>query len=67
LAKKADVEKPLKTHIARHSFVNIVGEEIHPKKLQKSYRHSDLATTLKYQANFIHAEVDEALDSILNF
>lgn len=67
MVKKAGIEKPLTMHIARHSFGHIAGDTIHPLKLQKLYRHSDLKTTLNYQANFIHAEVDEALDSILNF
>lgn len=67
LAKKTEVEKPLTTHIARHSFGHIAGEEIHPKKLQKLYRHSDLATTMKYQANFIHSDADEALTSVVSF
>ncbi len=67
LARKAEVEKPLTTHIARHSFGHIAGEEIHPKKLQKLYRHSDLVTTMKYQANFIHSDADEALTSVVSF
>lgn len=54
-------------HIARHSFGNIAGDAIHPLMLQKLYRHSDLKTTLNYQANFIHKEADEALDSVVNF
>lgn len=67
LAARAGIEKKLTTHIARHSFGLIAGEKIHPKKLQKLYRHKDLNTTLNYQANFIHSEVDEALDSVINF
>ncbi|WP_420320357.1 phage integrase SAM-like domain-containing protein [Flagellimonas sp.] len=67
LAARAGIEKPLTMHIARHSFGHIAGEKIHPKKLQKLYRHSDLKTTLNYQANFIHIDADEALDSVLKF
>ncbi|MEE9361658.1 MAG: site-specific integrase [Cellulophaga sp.] len=67
LAQKAGIEKKLTMHIARHSFGHIAGESIHPIKLQKLYRHSDLKTTLNYQANFMHAEADEALDSVVNF
>ena len=67
LAQKAGIEKNLTMHIARHSFGHIAGENIHPKKLQKLYRHGDLKTTLNYQSNFIHAETDEALDSVVNF
>ena len=34
---------------------------------KKLYRHSDLKTTLNYQANFIHKDADEALDNVINF
>ena len=67
IAKLCEIEKPLSNHIARHSFGNIAGDKIHPLMLQKLYRHSDLKTTLNYQANFIHKEADEALDSVINF
>jgi len=35
--------------------------------LQKLYRHSHISTTMGYQANFIHKDVDDALESVLNF
>lgn len=54
-------------HIVRHSFGNIAGDTVHPLMLQKSYWHSDLKTTLNYQANFIHNDADDALDSVVNF
>ena len=64
---KAGIDKKVTMHIARHSFGNIAGDSIHPLMLQKLYRHSDLKTTLNYQANFIHKEADDALDSVVNF
>ncbi len=67
IATKAGIDKKLTMHIARHSFGNIAGDSIHPLMLQKLYRHSDLKTTLNYQANFIHKEADDALDSVVNF
>ena len=67
IAKKAEINKKITMHIARHSFGNIAGDAIHPLMLQKLYRHSDLKTTLNYQANFIHKDADEALDSVINF
>lgn len=67
LAKLCGVNKDLSNHIARHTFGNLAGDKIHPLMLQKLYRHSDLKTTLNYQANFIHKEADEALDSVINF
>ncbi len=67
IAIKAGIRKKITMHIARRSFENIAGDAIHPLMLQKLYRHSDLKTTLNYQANFIHKEADEALDSVINF
>ena len=67
IAKKASINKKITMHIARHSFGNIAGDAIHPLMLQKLYRHSDLKTTLNYQANFIHKDADDALDSVINF
>jgi len=67
IAQLAKIDKKLTMHIARHSFGNIAGDSIHPLMLQKLYRHSDLKTTINYQANFIHKEADEALDAVINF
>lgn len=67
IAIECGIEKNLSNHIARHSFGNIAGDKIHPLMLQKLYRHSDLKTTLNYQANFIHKDADDALDSVINF
>lgn len=67
IAKECGIEKNLSNHIARHSFGNIAGDTISPHMLQKLYRHSDLKTTIGYQANFIHKEADDALDAVINF
>ncbi len=67
IAKMAKIKKNLSNHIARHSFGNLAGDKIHPLMLQKLYRHSDLKTTINYQANFIHKKADEALDSVVDF
>lgn len=67
IARKAGIQKKVTMHIARHSFGNIAGDKIHPRMLQKLYRHSDLKTTLNYQSNFIHQEADDALESVINF
>ncbi len=66
IAEKCGIEKNLSNHIARHSFGNIAGDAISPLMLQKLYRHSDLQTTINYQANFIHRDADDALDAVLN-
>ena len=67
IADECEIDKNLSNHIARHTFGNIAGDKIHPLMLQKLYRHSDLKTTLNYQANFIHRDADDALDNVINF
>jgi integrase len=67
IALKAGIKKKVTMHIARHSFGNIAKDSIHPLMLQKLYRHSDLKTTINYQANFVHTEADDALESVINF
>lgn len=66
IAHKCGIDKNLSNHIARHSFGNIAGDRINPLMLQKLYRHSNLKTTINYQANFIHKEADDALEKVLN-
>lgn len=66
IAQQCDIEKNLSNHISRHSFGNIAGDKIGPQMLQKLYRHSNLKTTIGYQANFIHKEADDALEQVLN-
>lgn len=67
VAKKAKVTKKVTMHIARYTFGYISEDKIPLKTLQKLYRHSSITTTINYQANFIHKEADEALESVINF
>ena len=67
VAEKAEIDKKITMHIARHSFGNISDDKIPIKMLQKLYRHSSITTTINYQSNFIHKDVDEALDTVINF
>lgn len=67
VADKAKIDKKLTMHIARHTFGNISGDKIPIQMLQKLYRHSSITTTIGYQANFIHKDADDALDSVLAF
>lgn len=66
IAKLCEINKNLSNHIARHTFGNIAGDKINPLMLQKLYRHTDLKTTIGYQANFIHKDADDALDAVIN-
>ena len=64
--KAATISKPLTMHISRHTFGNISGDKIPIQMLQKLYRHSDIKTTIGYQSNFIHQDVDDALETVIN-
>jgi len=67
VANKARVKKKVTMHIARHSFGHLSEDKIPIKMLQKLYRHSSVTTTMLYQANFIHKDADDALDSVIDF
>ena len=67
LASDCKIKKNLTMHISRHTFGNIASDKVSPQALQKLYRHSDLKTTIGYQANFIHKDVDDALEKVINF
>lgn len=67
VAPLAKISKRLTMHIARHTFGNISGDKIPIQMLQKLYRHSSVLTTIGYQTNFIHKDVDDALESVLEF
>ncbi len=67
VAKHLGIKKNISMHIARHSFGNISGDKIPIQMLQKLYRHSSVTTTIRYRANFIHKDADDALDSVVNF
>jgi len=55
-------------HKSRHSFAQRAEEkEIHPKVLQKMYRHESILTTMIYQSNFSFKKADEAIDMVLDF
>ncbi|MCT8340614.1 tyrosine-type recombinase/integrase [Flavobacteriaceae bacterium TK19130] len=67
VSKRLGIRKNISMHIARHSFANISGDKIPIQMLQKLYRHSSVTTTIRYQANFIHNDADDALDTVVNF
>jgi len=60
--------KKASQHKARHSFAQRAEEkEIHPKVLQKMYRHESILTTMNYQSNFSFKKADSAIDAVLDF
>jgi integrase len=55
-------------HKFRHAFAQLAEEKnVHPKVLQKMYRHESILTTMKYQSNFSYQKADAALDTVLDF
>ncbi len=67
IAKLAGIDKKITMHISRHTFGNISGDKISIQMLQKLYRHLSITTTVNYQSNFIHKDVDDVLDSVIGF
>lgn len=67
IATKCKIDKKITMHIARHTFGNISGDKIPIQTLQKLYRHSNITTTINYQANFTHKDEDEALNAVVDF
>jgi integrase len=62
---KAGINKPLSTHIARHTFARLAKEvHIDNALLQGLLQHSDLATTEKYMGRFSTDARDEALKEV---
>lgn len=60
--------KSASQHKARHSFAQRAEEkEIHPKVLQKMYRHESISTTMNYQSNFSFGKMDDAIDAVVGF
>lgn len=65
VAPKAKISGKVTMHIARHTFATLAGDKIPVQMLQKLYRHSDIKTTIGYQANFINQDADDALDAVI--
>lgn len=66
VAKKANVTKTISMHISRHTFGNLSGDKIPVQMLQKLYRHSNISTTIGYQASFINKSADDALQAVID-
>ena len=68
LMEKIGSNKNASPHKARHAFAQRAEEKnVHPKVLQKLYRHESILTTMNYQSNFSHKKADEALDVVVGF
>lgn len=65
VAPAAGIKSKLSMHIARHTFATLAGDKVNIQMLQKLYRHSDIKTTIAYQANFIHQSADDAIDAVI--
>jgi integrase len=68
IMKMIGSSKNASQHKARHSFAQRAEEkEIHPKVLQKMYRHESVLTTMNYQSNFSFSKADAAIDAVTDF
>lgn len=65
VAQAAGIKAKLSMHIARHTFATLAGDKVPIQMLQKLYRHSDIKTTIGYQASFIHQSADDAIDAVI--
>ncbi|MGK4567324.1 tyrosine-type recombinase/integrase [Flavobacterium sp. 3HN19-14] len=61
----AGIEGKVTMHISRHTFATLAGDKIPVQMLQKLYRHSDIKTTIGYQANFVYKDADDALEAVI--
>jgi integrase len=65
---KIGSSKSVSPHKFRHAFAQRAEDmNVHPKVLQKLYRHESILTTMIYQSNFSHHKADEALDLVVDF
>jgi len=67
LATDLEIKKNISMHISRHTFGNISGDKIPIQQLQKLYRHSNVSTTIGYQASFMSKDLDDALETVIDF
>ena len=67
IAKKAEINKKVTTHTARHSFADIARQKTdNLYNLSKALRHSSIKVTEAYLASFDEKAVDDTLDSVFN-
>lgn len=65
IATKAEINKKISTHTARHSFADIARKKTNNLyNLSKTLGHSNLKTTENYIASFDEEAVDKTLDDI---
>lgn len=68
VVKMIGSSKSVSPHKFRHSFAQRAEDmNVHPKVLQKMYRHESILTTMIYQSNFSQHKADEALDRVVDF
>jgi integrase len=65
IATKAEINKKISTHTARHSFADIARKKTNNiYNLSKTLGHSDLKVTEVYLASFDEEAVDSTLDEV---
>lgn len=68
VAAKAEIDKPLTTHIARHSFSDIARKKgANLYDISKMLGHSSIKITEAYLSSFDQDSQDTALQNVMNF
>jgi integrase len=60
VAKRAGVDKPLRSHAARHTFATVAAKAVGARAVQQMLGHTTLKMTEVYLADLDHDEQDEA-------
>lgn len=60
VARRAGVDKPLRSHAARHTFATVAGKAVGARAVQQLLGHTTLKMTETYLAELDHDELDEA-------
>ena len=67
IATKAEINKKISTHTARHSFADIARQKTdNIYNLSKTLGHSSIKITEAYLASFDQKAVDDTLDEVFN-
>lgn len=66
IGKKIDLEFPLTTYVARHTFANVLkNSDVSTAIISEAMGHNSEAVTRTYLKNFQNDKVDDAMDNLL--
>jgi len=62
IAKRAGIDKPLRSHAARHTFATVAAKAVGARAVQQMLGHTTLKMTETYLASLDNDELDDAAD-----